>query len=285
MFSAIRKQITPATVLAFVALVFAVTGGAFAAGSHGGGSGPRAIASTGRAASGVPLASVAKSKAKGKAKAPARGPAGPKGATGAAGPAGATGATGATGPAGAAGGKGETGATGPAGPAGPEGKEGKEGPKGTTGYTKTLPAGETETGQWFLSTTAAGGPEIVAATAISFPIPLLERPATDQTGKAALYIGPEEGESELHESKIIKEHEGCAGTAAAPVAEPGHLCLFAVEAENLYADVSAAVAVFDASSAGIETETFGKTGAGIRVVSAAAGPVSIRGSWAVTAEE
>ena len=115
----VRKHITPATVLAFVALVFAITGGAFAAtgGSSGGGNagaGAKATASVSQATA---------AKAKAKAKAGPRGPAGPKGATGATGPAGATGAigaigaTGATGPAGA-GTAGATGATGPTGPAG-----------------------------------------------------------------------------------------------------------------------------------------------------------------------
>ena len=41
MFSAIRKHLIPRTFMAFVALVFAMTGGAFAASSNGGGSGAK----------------------------------------------------------------------------------------------------------------------------------------------------------------------------------------------------------------------------------------------------
>ena len=94
MFQALRKHLTPSTFIAFVALVFAVTGGAFAAGSHGGGSPVQATASSGRVGSATPLATSAKSKGKSKSKAGPRGPAGPKGATGATGPAGPAGATG-----------------------------------------------------------------------------------------------------------------------------------------------------------------------------------------------
>ena len=81
MFRALRNHLTPSTAIAFVALVFAITGGAFAAtgsvnNSGGGGS------------HGTLTASVAKKKAKPKPKGGARGPAGPKGAPGATGPAG-----------------------------------------------------------------------------------------------------------------------------------------------------------------------------------------------------
>ena len=109
----ITKHITPATVLAFVALVFAITGGAFAA--TGGNSGGPSHATL--------TASAAKSKAKSKTKAGPRGPAGPKGATG---------ATGAAGPAGA------TGPGGPTGPAGGTGPAGTNGSNGTNGESVTL---------------------------------------------------------------------------------------------------------------------------------------------------
>ena len=97
MFSALRKQITPTTVVAFMALVFAITGGAFAASSGGGDKGSNATASV------VPLAGAAKSKAKPKAKAGPRGPAGPAGKNGA------------------------NGAAGPQGPGGRQGRNGRGG--------------------------------------------------------------------------------------------------------------------------------------------------------------
>jgi hypothetical protein len=94
MLSTMREhlRLSPAGVIAVVALVFAMAGGAFAA---NGGSGATTSA---------------------KAKRGPKGPKGPKGATGAQGPKGDTGPMGPAGPAGA---KGDTGLVGPPGPAGP----------------------------------------------------------------------------------------------------------------------------------------------------------------------
>jgi hypothetical protein len=92
-FGRIKKHFTPSTFIALLALVFALTGGAFAA--TGGG----------RASHATLTAAAAKSKGK----------AGARGARGPAGPAGKEGKTGPQGPAGA---KGETGPAGPAGPTG-----------------------------------------------------------------------------------------------------------------------------------------------------------------------
>jgi hypothetical protein len=169
MFQALRKHLSPATFIAFIALVFALTGGAFAATGSGGSSGAKARASV------TPTAFAAKAKAKLKTKAGARGPAGPAGkngatgATGAAGPAGATGPAGTAG-AGTAGATGATGATGPQGPAGPKGEKGEKGetPKGG-GYPTTLPKGATETGVWAAHPNKTG--EVVDAP-ISFNVPL-----------------------------------------------------------------------------------------------------------------
>jgi Collagen triple helix repeat (20 copies) len=205
MFSTVRKHLSPATALAFIALVFALTGGAFAAtGSSGQGS--NLTAST--------------AKAKPKAKPAPRGPAGPKGATG------APGAAGATGPAGAAGAKGETGAAGAPGAPGTPGEPGKPGVKGetgvkgeqgiqgepgTTGYTETLPAGKTETGTFSAMNTGTEAATIFDA--ISFSIPLAA--PLDGTHVHLIPAG-ETGE------------EGCTGgTSKAPLAEPGNLCVYA----------------------------------------------------------
>jgi len=144
MFSRLYKHVgTAGLVVAVVALVAALGGGAYAAtGSFGGGA--KATAS-----------------AKGKP-----GPRGKQGKTGPAGPAGAKGDTGATG---AAGSKGDTGAT---GPAGPKGDPGAKGTPGVTGQPwvpdNTLPPGATLTGAW-----AAGiGPAGASRLPISFSIPL-----------------------------------------------------------------------------------------------------------------
>ncbi len=235
MLSRIRRHLSPATIMAFVALVFAVTGGAFAA--TGGGSRAR------------PTASAAKKKAK----APARGPAGPKGATGATGPAGPAGQMG---PAGA---KGETGSQGGQGPEGKEGKEGKAGtngkdgtdgtngtngtngesvtntplPKGNAncgeggaefkvgatgtptyacngkaggGGSGTLESGKTETGVWSMVAGTTGNVD----TTISFPIPL-----AIALGATAVHYVPGSGNGTT-----------CPGTAAKPEATKGNFCVY-----------------------------------------------------------
>ena len=108
MLSVIRRRVTFTNVAMTLALVFAMSGGAFAAGKF-------LITSTKQIKPSV-LASL-------KGKAGAAGPAGATGAAGPAGPVGAVGATGPQGPAGAAGAKGDAGAEGKEGKAGKEGKE------------------------------------------------------------------------------------------------------------------------------------------------------------------
>jgi|HubBroStandDraft_2_1064218.scaffolds.fasta_scaffold280637_1 hypothetical protein len=139
MLSVIRKRLTYTNVALTLALVFAMSGGAYAASRY-------VITSTKQIKPGV-LAQL-----KGKA-----GSAGSQGPTGPAGPQGATGATGATGP------KGETGAQ---GKEGPPGKTGENGKNGTTGFTETLPGAKTETGAW------SGIATEETVVPISFNIPL-----------------------------------------------------------------------------------------------------------------
>jgi hypothetical protein len=139
MFSAIRRRLTFTNVALTLALVFAMSGGAYAAGRY-------VITSTKQI-----KPSVLKS-LQGKA-----GPAGPAGAA----------AVGPQGPAGPAGAKGETGAPGAAGAKGDTGGPGPKGENGTTGFTTTLPTGKTETG-----VLAWGGTAEAAFVSISFSIPL-----------------------------------------------------------------------------------------------------------------
>jgi hypothetical protein len=150
MFSKVRSRLTYANVAVTLALVFAMSGGAYAAGKY-------VITSTKQISPKV-LKSLA-------------GKPGPAGANGAAGPAGSVGAAGPQGAQGPAGARGET------GPAGKEGPPGKNGENGTTGFTETLPAGKTEKGQWGYSFNAAvagiAGPQLGT---ISFTIPLKTAP-------------------------------------------------------------------------------------------------------------
>ncbi len=240
MLERVRKHLTPSTFIAVIALVFAVTGGAFAASSNGGGGSPSHATLT---------ASAAKAKKKAAPK-PVRGPAGPKGATGAAGAAGATGPAGAGGPAGPAGAKGETGATG-TGTQGGKGETGSpgasvtskvvatgvatcdeqggaeftvEGKKttacnGTTGFTETLPVGKTETGVWAAPMITTPYSTVAGYGAISFTIPLSAAPTV-------AYINP---------GQAGKEHATeCPGTLEKPEATEGFLCVYAVN--NAFAE-------------------------------------------------
>jgi hypothetical protein len=79
---------------------------------------------------------------------------------------------------------------------------------GKTGFTETLPSGKTETGTWGFVTTAAG----VLRVPLSFPIPLA----------AAL------SESNLHFVKIgDPTSEACPGSVEEPKAKAGNLCVYA----------------------------------------------------------
>ncbi|MGN6371909.1 MAG: hypothetical protein ACTHM1_02825 [Solirubrobacteraceae bacterium] len=141
MVSRIRKRVTFAHVVATVALVFAMSGGALAANRY-------LITSTKQISPKV-LHSLKGARGK-------QGPAGPSGPAGPAGP---------VGPAGLAGAKGATGAPGAQGPQGEPGPPGKD---GTTGFTETLPSKKTETGAWAATSSGAG----ILLAPISFSIPL-----------------------------------------------------------------------------------------------------------------
>jgi hypothetical protein len=249
----VRKHLNPTTFIAFLALVFAVTGGAFAA--------------TGSSSSGshaTLTATVAKAKAAPKGKAGPRGPAGAKGATGATGAAGPAGATGPGGPAGAkgengaAGAAGAAGVTGPAGPAGAAGKAGPAGPEGNIGAT--LPSGTTETGTFFAPATSESETE----TSISFPIQL-------PSAVAAAYVTLED----VEEAKIPT---GCSGSAEKPEAEDGHLCVFE-GASSRPREGAETVTFFKPGALGIGT---GVTGAVLNFATKTTG-TQVAGTFAVTA--
>jgi hypothetical protein len=272
--SIIRRHLTYANLAATLALIFAMSGGAYALAGHG--------ASVGSPTGASAQATVAKSKSK--PKAGARGPAGPKGATGAAG---ATGPAGAAGPAGPAGAKGETGTAGAAGakgetgPAGPEGKEGKpgtEGPSGPEGSPWTeggvLPPEATETGVWGFDPAGATAAEelVVDLPLISFPIKLSKA----LTAQHAHFINNEG--LEVTETGTQPPTE-CKGSVKSPTAQPGNLCIY---------EDSEELAMFDASYQSTIDPAASGTGVGttgallqVRIDSAAARG---SGTWAVTAE-
>jgi len=264
------KHLNPTTGIAFVALIFAVTGVSFAATGGGGGSGSSA-GFRASASSGTLTATASKAKPKPKPKV-VKGPAGPKGATGVAG---ATGAPGAVGPAGLAGPAGPAGPKGDIGPAGANGTNGtngtngKDGENGETGFTETLPEGMTETGAW-----AVAGPEFEgskdAVIPISFAIPLAE--TIDEESQTVI----------MKTGEAAKP--GCiGGTVAEPKAEPGFLCIYTAPNGSLGSNP----AVLQTALTGIGAS---RTGAYIRTEELKNGAETgeatiVTGTWAVTAPE
>jgi hypothetical protein len=262
MFSAIRRSmhVTPVTVIAALALVFAMTGGAFAADHY-------LISSTKQIS---PKVLKALQGRRGPAGAPgAQGPTGPVGKEG---PAGKEGKAGTDGENGKDGEKGETGATGATGPA------------GQTGFTETLPAGKTLEGDWSLFASAAGsGLEGTASTAVSFDIPLAAAPAP--------HLIPAPTEAEEEKGEFPTPPAGCTGNVSKPGAAPGNLCVFARESRNVGSEKICAAG--EAGQAGLPVrcvvfhgatpETADPSGFTIVVGAEAKGLVGYDGTWAVTA--
>ncbi len=285
----VRQHISPASILALVALVFAVTGGAYAATGGAGNDNSHATAQASKAKK-KKSSSVGKPGPRGPA-----GPAGPQGPAGPAGPQGPAGAQGASGQAGAAGAKGENGTNGsngkdgtsvtskaiPAGTGQPCGEaggvaltskngtenicNGKEGSPWTAGGV--LPAEKTETGVWAISQYNLPEEEEVEVP-ISFPIPLAEGAET------AYVLGKQEtekGEGPGHEA-------GCTGTVEAPVAPPGVLCIYTGEEAKSATVIRPPFPVFNGSVG------YSPTGTTMRFFTAGEPDfLKMQGSFAVTA--
>lgn len=168
----IRRNLNPATIVAVIALVLAMTGGAYAAKKY-------LITSTKQISPAVLKSLRGQAGPAGKNGANgANGAAGPQGTPGPQGSKGEPGAQGLKGEQGAQGAKGEQGPQGAKGERGLEGPKGEQGPKGDpgqTGFTSTLPSGKTETGAWSMTVGKALGAleeEGVALASLSFNIPL-----------------------------------------------------------------------------------------------------------------
>ena len=255
MISRLHRHIgTAGLIVAIVALVAALGGGAYAATNSG-----KATASA-----------KGKQGPRGKTGKPGKpGPAGPKGDTGAAGAAGAKGDVGSAGSAGAPGKSVVMSAASGAECASGGTKfevEGAGSPRkvcnGQTGFTETLPSEKTETGTWGFtrdSTLTSGFG--IGYSPISFPIPLEAGLDASQVS-----IVPAAGPPTAD----------CPGTDAAPTAEPGFLCLYiGSEAGTVAPRVAKAS---DVTAAGADN-----TGAIVVIEFEGTGP-QITGTWAVTAE-
>jgi hypothetical protein len=203
MLSGIRKRVTYTNVAMTLALVFAMTGGAYAASKV-------LITSTKQIKPSV-LAQL-------------KGKAGANGTPGAQGPAGVAGAQGPAGPQGAAGAVGAEGPAGPVGATGPKGANGKNGEPWTP--NNTLPVGATETGAWSfgsINSTATSSSPLWVPIA-SFTVQL----ASPLTKSQVHFINKENKEVVETEAGELEEKAStaCTGSAEAPTAESGNLCVY-----------------------------------------------------------
>jgi hypothetical protein len=261
MLSAIRRRLhfSPAMVIAGLALVFAMSGGAYAAKKY-------LITSTKQISPKVLKQLQGKA---GLAGAPGvAGAQGVQGPAGPAGPAGAGGAKGETGPAGARGEKGVTGAA---------GAKGATGASGATGYTETLPSGKTETGTWSIYTQFVEPAFPGTLASISFAIPL--KGASEGT---AYVFDLQETENEEYERVIdsVKKPTGCTGSVTEPTAPRGVLCVYTAN-ETL----EGIEGQLEAHLRPAEVEGYASSGAFLGGLGAnrASARIEVSGTWAVTA--
>jgi hypothetical protein len=150
------------------------------------------------------------------------GAAGPAGVAGAAGVVGAQGPQGPAGPAGAAGAKGETGPAGKDGAAGKTGATGPQGEESEVGNPWTvggaLPKDATETGLWSFGELAAN------VNAIHIPISFLIPLTTELDAGHVHFINLNNKEVLANATEV--ESSVCTGTASAPKAVAGNLCIY-----------------------------------------------------------
>jgi hypothetical protein len=169
--------------------------------------------------------------------------------------------SGKAGPSGANGGNGATGAIGPQGPGGKEGAPGKEGTPGKEGqkgepgpFVSAVPSGKTITGGYGFFAKAGG----FYGAYVSYPFPLPAEPT------AAVFL--EVGQTEATH---------CPGTATAPKAEPGYLCIYRGDAFNAKAG-----SVLIANNTGARNGKGDVNGFLVEGVPEAEGTVLDEGTWA-----
>ena len=292
MFGRIRSRLTPSTVIATLALLFAITGGAYAT---------KRYLITSRAQISPKVLQGLQGKTGATGPAGLAGPTGHPGATGDTGPRGEKGEAGSPGANGKDGTSGESvtnrafvgpagdcseggtelkvgagvpsyvcnGEEGTNGTNGKDGATGLQGPPGPEGNIKaTLASGETETGVWAQSSgkpaTILGSAKGALAT-ISFTIPLGEELLVTHNQVHIIGAGKN------------GEGNGCPATsdAAKPEADAGNLCVFVSSEEG--------VAGITATSLQSGNEGAGTTGSVLYLV-ASGNELHAIGTWAATAK-
>jgi hypothetical protein len=206
---------------------------------------------------------------------------------GARGPAGSQGIAGVNGVAGTSGEKGPKGDTGEKGAAGPAGATGPKGATGQTGFTETLPKGKTETGEWAMIGDASGEFKVFG-DAVSFNIPLATAPAAHYlrtSGMEPVAVEEPSGSGTFVEKEVVQP--ACPGSAAAPAAEPGVLCVYASsETGSLKIFLKFIFPTLNSFASGgpnVFVKSVDPYGFGIVTESAAEGSMQVTGTWAVTA--
>lgn len=180
--------------------------------------------------------------------------------------------TGPVGPRGAAGENGKVGAT---GPEGPPGSPGEPGP-----LLQTLPSEESLEGVWGASAGSGSGVGATPGTAeavISFQFPLAAAPSvvyiwesSTTVGLAGFRISDSAPPETLTTDEEVEAF--CPGSASAPSAEPGNLCIYTAKEEN--GGLVSPGPIFLG-----ERNRFGFTLSGIPFSEAG----RVQGTWAVTA--
>ncbi len=269
MLKAIRRRTTYANVAATLALLFAMSGGAYAA--------SRVLITSTKQIKPSVLAQL-KGKTGATGHVGAQGSAGPQGLQGPQGPQGPQGSSGSSGTAGtsvissteAPGAHCQSG--GSKFTAGSSITYACNGENGTTGFTSALPSGKTETGTWSIQ---SSGEQVTAEShqliPISFPIPLEEpivsKPEPEQ--EHVFFIG----EAEAGEVHAVE----CPGSVTHPLAAKGDLCVYTTLLQPGITPVS----IFD-PSLGQASEGAAPSGAMLAFEVTAEARTGF-GTWAVTA--
>lgn len=234
----LHRSLGPAgMVVAVIALVVALGGGAIAA--SGGGNGEASASKGQRGPKGPKGAKGAKGDPGAPGLPGAQGPAGPQGLAGKDGTNGTdgkNGTNGVTGPTGKNGTNGTNGVTGPTGPTGPTGDDGATGPSGPTCNESgecVLPLGASLTGVWSFRTIGAQAAMVTIPFALKVP------------------------EFVFYHFVTIAEQESptppaeCPGKVLEPSAEPGHLCVYEGEIGSEAELVNATPPFFPSGGVGI----------------------------------
>jgi hypothetical protein len=150
----------------------------------------------------------------------------------------------------------QRGTPGPPGPQGEQGEQGEAGPPGA--FPATLPSGQTLRGAYAANGFADGADEL-AGDSISFGIALASAPTAHFVAAGAPAVAE------------------CPGTAAAPAASPGHLCIYEAHSQNIE-DVH-----YRDPVTGIRDANVRPYGAEVTAFADSAGVYFSTGSWAVTA--